>query len=100
MLFRSPLFTDLVAHIKELDEHLSGATAKLDEKGFELHNGGVRLKWNGPQSVSNSYDELVAAHTVSERERVDEIQEALNAAWTVATLPEAKKLVESFATIQ
>jgi hypothetical protein len=90
----------LVAEVNALTENLATATAALEEKGFELSGSTLRLKWNPPEALDQAYEDFIAIYTQAERDRRDEIQEALNCAWTISSLTEAKALIDTFATAQ
>jgi hypothetical protein len=91
---------DLVNEVKTLGQNLTSASAALESKGFELHGDNVQLIWNAPELLKTAYETVIEQQTADLAKKRDEIQQALNSAWAISDLPEAKKLVDTFAVVQ
>jgi hypothetical protein len=89
--------TAIAESVKQLTAQLESAEKQLSEKGFELRDDELRISYDAPTEIEEKYDAIVNELTASERAKVEAITAAIQKAWTVATLDEAKKVVTSFA---
>jgi hypothetical protein len=88
----------------ELAKQANEYTLKLEETklalealGFRIRNSQLELDYDAPQELKDAFQKTVDELTAPERAKVEAITAAINKAWTVATLDEAKKVVTAFA---
>jgi hypothetical protein len=96
-LLESQEAVGIVATVRQLTTDLEAAEKMLAEKGFEVRNGDVRVHYDAPSDIEEQYDAIINELTTTERARVEAITDAIQKAWTVATLDEAKEVVTAFA---
>ena len=88
---------ELAANAIILSKQVSEVESELEELGFELdvRDGEVQLAYRAPAELKESYQELVNAQLVPEKQRIEAIEKMLRDAWSIGTLAEAKELVEA-----
>ena len=89
--------TELLKEALELQKKLDAVEQKLAIIGVELREGSGRIGYTAPEDVEVFYHRTVAEQVAPEQKKVEVLDKAIHDAWSIATLPEAKKLVESFA---
>lgn len=96
-LLESQEAVGIATNVKQLTTELEAAEKLLAEKGFEVRDGDVRVHYDAPSEIEEKYDAIISELTAPERARVEAITAAIQKAWTVATLDEAKEVVTAFA---
>jgi uncharacterized membrane protein len=88
---------ELATQIIGLNNKLTAMTESLEQLGFEVRDKDLALAYRAPDEVREAYEKLISELTSDARSKVEELSEAIQASWAISTLPEAKKLIESFA---
>jgi hypothetical protein len=91
------------ARLKELSDSLAVLQFELDDaisliesKGFAVCDGVVLgISHDAPDVLRNLFRERVRAQVIPETERVQELTKACQDTWSIATLSEAKQLLET-----
>jgi hypothetical protein len=89
---------ELVNEIRSLNQSLDEANAKLELMGFEMRDDGIRLAYDAGEELKKSYEERIAKQIAPETAKVEAIYAAQRDAWSISTLPEAKRILKSIAS--
>jgi transposase-like protein len=89
--------TELVVEIRRLKSSLDDANAQLEVIGFEFRGDDLRIIYDAPAALRKSYEAAVSELVTPETEKVNSLSKALGDIWAVTTVPEAKKVIETFA---
>src|ERR1039458_9101767 len=77
---------ELAATYKNLKSQLDETEKSLELKGFEIRYDDVRLDSRAPDEVKAMYETFVVEQIGPEKQRVEELEEAMRSAWSIASL--------------
>jgi hypothetical protein len=88
---------ELATTYKTLKAKLDETEKQLGLKGFDIRHDDVELdSYGASDEVKAIYETFVAEQIGPEKQRVEELSEAVRSSWSIATLSEAKELLASF----
>jgi hypothetical protein len=88
---------ELAKQFNEYELKRDEARSALEALGFIVRGSGIELDYDAPQELKEALRKTVDELTSAERAKVEAITAAIQKAWTVSTLDEAKDVVAAFA---
>jgi hypothetical protein len=88
----------LANSVVKLKQKLEAAERSLKALGFEIqYDGSIDLAYSAPKALKEALNQLLEEQLSEERQKVVALDEALCNVWSITSVTEARKLVESFA---